>query len=216
MSQVKDPISEIESAIETIRESAKSLNAKENVKKFETVYVNFVGGPCSGKSTISAALFAAIKLKQEYSCELVTEAVKDFVYSSNTEALNDQLLITATQNHLLRKLKGKVQVVVTDAALFNGIIYNKFYGADPSTIDTLALECFHNYNNYVVLLPRKPKYDTYGRSQSEEEAKQIDKLFIEFLTKENVPFLDLRGLKHEEITEKVMELIPQIVPDTAK
>ena len=40
----------------------------------ETLVINLIAGPCSGKSTISAELFARLK-KMGVKCELVTEYI---------------------------------------------------------------------------------------------------------------------------------------------
>lgn len=172
-----------------------------------TVYVNLVGGPCCGKSTVASGLFNKLKLDQKLSTELVTEVVKDYVYDENKQALEDQLLITAVQNHNLRRLNGKVEVVITDASLLNGIVYNRFYGVVDKVMEDLALHLFKKYSNVVYLLPRKPKYDQYGRSQSEEEAKEIDRLFIEVLDELGVQFYDMRTFKHEQLPEKIAQML---------
>ena len=41
----------------------------------ETLVINLIGGPCSGKSTIAAELFARLK-KMGIHCELVSEYIK--------------------------------------------------------------------------------------------------------------------------------------------
>lgn len=178
----------------------------EEQETADTLFVNLVGGPCSGKSTIAAGIFHKLKLKQEISTELLTEAVKDFVYDKNQEALNDQLLITATQNHKMKRLKGEVQLVVCDAALFNANVYNQFYNVPESILDKIALELFHSYRNMTFLLPRKPKYDQYGRSQSEDEARKLDELFVKFMKENRIPFVDLRIYSHEEIPDIIIEM----------
>lgn len=173
----------------------------------ETLYINLVGGPCCGKSTVAAGLFNLLKLEQNLSTELVTEVVKEFVYDENKQALDDQLLITAVQNHNLRRLKGKVERVITDASLLNGIVYNRFYGTVDPVMEGLAMHLFKGYSNVVFLLPRKPKYDQYGRTQSEEEAKQIDALFIQVLDEWDIPFYDMRTFTHKQLPERIKSII---------
>ena len=166
-----------------------------------TKIINFVSGPCSGKSSIAAGLFSLMKLDQEsgLSIELVTEVVKGHVYDENKQVLDDQLLITAQQNHELKRLVGKVDYVISDASLINGIVYNEFYGTKDPVLDELALNLFKKYNNVVYLLPRKKIYNEYGRTQSEDEAKIIDMIFIEVLEKNNIEYYDMRGVEHKSI-----------------
>lgn len=91
----------------------------------ETKIINLLGCPCSGKSTTAAGLFHLMKL-EGYNVELVQEFVKKEVYAENKGSLADQLLLTASQNHLLRNLVGKVEYVICDASLLNGIVLMSF------------------------------------------------------------------------------------------
>jgi len=172
-----------------------------------TVVINLVGGPCCGKSTTAAGLFAKMKLHTNKKVEIVTEVIKDYVYDENKMAMQDQVLITAQQNHRLFRLSGKVDFVVSDASLLNGIIYNEFY-EDADNISTeIAFELYRQYDNVVFLLPRKPEYDAYGRTQTLEEARVIDELFVQTLVDMNIPFVDMRKYTHEEMPERILEYL---------
>lgn len=172
-----------------------------------TVVINLVGGPCCGKSTTAAGLFAALKLRSKQKVEIVTEVIKDYVYDENKMAMQDQVLITAQQNHRLFRLNGKVDFVVSDASLLNGIIYNDYYD-DPDNISTeIAYSLYQQYSNEVFLLPRKPEYDQYGRTQTLEEAKLLDVMFVDTLEAMNIPFHDMREYTHEEMPEKILEIL---------
>jgi nicotinamide riboside kinase len=164
-----------------------------------TVVINLVGGPCCGKSTTAAGLFAALKLKSKQKVEIVTEVIKDYVYDENKMAMQDQVLITAQQNHRLFRLNGKVDFVVSDASLLNGIMYNEFYD-----------------DNIVFLLPRKPEYDQYGRSQTLEEAKELDAIFVKNLEEMNIPFIDMREYTHEEMPTIILEILSKTYGFQAK
>lgn len=173
-----------------------------------TKIISLVAGPGAGKSTTAAGLFHHMKIEQRYKVELVTEVIKDAVYDENQGMLNDQLLLTASQNHALHRLVGKVDYVISDACLLNGIVYNRFYNT-PGVLDELILTLFKEYDNTVIMLPRKAKYEGYGRSQTEEEAKQLDQIFIDVLTELRVPFFDLSDVKvhTSELPKLIMELI---------
>ena len=173
-----------------------------------TVVINLVGGPCCGKSTTAAGLFAALKLRSKQKVEIVTEVIKDYVYDENKMAMQDQVLITAQQNHRLFRLNGKVDFVVSDASLLNGIIYNEFYN-DPGNISSsIAYNLYQQYHNEVFLLPRKTEYDQYGgRTQTLEEAQELDLLFVENLKAMNIPFIDMRSYTHEEMPTRILEVL---------
>lgn len=172
-----------------------------------TVIINLVGGPCCGKSTTASGLFSAMKLQTTATVELVNEVIKNHVYDQNTKVLNDQVLITAEQNHCLVRLKDEVQFVVSDASLLNGVVYNKFYNTEDDVSDYLCARLFNRWDNIVFLLPRKKKYDPYGRSQTEEEAQQIDELFIETLQEFGVEYYDMRDYTHKELPERILEIL---------
>lgn len=44
-----------------------------------TIFINFLGEPSAGKSTIAAGLYFLMK-KRRYSVEIVTEYAKDLIY----------------------------------------------------------------------------------------------------------------------------------------
>lgn len=172
-----------------------------------TIMINLVGGPCSGKSTTAAGLFALMKLHSNQKVEIVTEVIKDYVYDENKMAMQDQVLITANQNHRLFRLNGKVDFVVSDASLLNGIVYNEFYDDASNISSIIAHTLYKQYSNEVFLLPRKPEYDQYGRTQTLEEAKEIDRLFVENLDALNIPYIDMRQYTHEEMPTRILEVL---------
>jgi ABC-type dipeptide/oligopeptide/nickel transport system ATPase component len=172
-----------------------------------TIVVNLVGGPCCGKSTTAAGLFSIMKLQTDKKVEIVTEVIKDYVYDENKGAMTDQVLITAQQNHRLRRLDGKVDFIVSDASLLNAVVYNEFYHDIENLSTELSKKLFALYDNEVFLLPRKPQYDQYGRTQTLEEAKHLDTLFKMNLQKLGVPFHDMTHYTHEEMPEAILKVL---------
>lgn len=172
--------------------------------------INLVGGPCCGKSTTAAGLFAKMKLSMQYKCELVTEVIKDYVYDEANIPMKDQILLTAESNHKLFRLDGKVQYAISDAALINGVVYNIFYKSEDEVSDNLAIDLFRRYDNIVFLLPRKPTYDKYGRTQTEQEAKDLDELFMTVLAAYDIEYYDMRQYSHEEMPDRILEIIKEL------
>jgi len=177
----------------------------------QTKIINLVGGPCCGKSTTAAGLFAAMKLKTEQKVEIVTEVIKDYVYDENKGAMHDQILITAQQNHRLRRLNGKVDFVISDASLLNAVIYNEFYKDSNNLSTRLSIDLYNEYDdNLVFLLPRKPQYDQYGRTQTLEEAQELDRLFVDKLIDLDVDYFDMRQYTHEVMPEKILQILSNV------
>ena len=166
-----------------------------------TKFINLFGGPGSGKSTTAARLFAEMKM-QGLRVELVTEVAKDFVWEDRSTTLTIQPYITIKQFRNLYRLKGKVDYVITDAPILLGCIYADKYAPDlPASYKQLIVD-LHNQElnpSINIFLQRSFAYDTTGRYQDEEEAKEID-LAISKLLKEN-------EAKHYSISPKDIDII---------
>lgn len=138
-----------------------------------TLTVNLLGGPGSGKSTTAAALFALLK-RQGYKTELVTEYAKDLVYEGSGR-IGNQLHVFSEQYLRIERLQGKVDIIVTDGALINSVIYasGKFEG--PWWEDFVR-RCSAHFRTLNIFLNRVKPYAAYGRLQDEVEARAIDRL----------------------------------------
>ena len=90
----------------------------------KTIAINFFGAPGAGKSTLSAIVFAKLKM-MGVNCELVTEFAKDKVWEKNNEALSNQIYIFAKQYYGMSRCTGQVDVIITDSPLFLSPFYNK-------------------------------------------------------------------------------------------
>lgn len=149
--------------------------------------INLIGGPGSGKSTTAAGLFNLMKL-QGIKCELVVEYAKEIVYEGRKT--DDQLYILAQQNKRLRRLEKHVDYVITDSPLLLSIIYASDY---PDSLHQLVLDLYNKYDNMLVFLERNKPYEKYGRTQTLEEAVDIDNLIRKLLNVQNIPYYSLPG-----------------------
>lgn len=135
--------------------------------------ISLWAGPGAGKSTTAAALFNLMK-RERYSVELVTEVAKDWTYEHSVR-LGDQLSVLAEQNWRLKRLEGQVEWVVTDSPLPLGLVYAP--PPDAEWLEQVVDAVWHRYDNFPFLLRRTSKeYQTFGRSQSLDEAKALDEL----------------------------------------
>lgn len=143
----------------------------------KTWVVNIIGGPGVGKTTISALVFAKLKISG-LMAEYVQEYAKRLVWTKDFDTLNNQHFVTKCQFELLDQINGHVDVIVTDGPLIHGIYYNKFNKDNMSNVDKvedLILECIHKFNNINIVLERGDhEYETEGRIQTEKEARDID------------------------------------------
>ena len=139
--------------------------------------INLFAGPGVGKSTTAAGLFYKMKSKG-YKVELVTEFAKDLVYQESFFRLKDQLMILARQNHKLWVLKDKVDYAIVDSPLLLSQHYFEDNGDySEKLFKDFVLDTYNKYDNLNVFLKRNIEehpYQQYGRSQTLEEAIEID------------------------------------------
>ena len=162
--------------------------------------INFYAGPGVGKSSISAGLFYRMKLL-EYKVELVQEYAKDMTYENRSNILEDQLYVFTKQARRLERLKGHVDYVITDSPLLLSIIYN----TKSQILNELIEETFNSYANINFLLKRTKKYQTYGRSQTEEEAKEIDLKIAKMLIEKRYWYYNIDA--DETAIDKILEYL---------
>lgn len=136
----------------------------------ETLVINLIGGPGSGKSTCASGIFYQLK-KLGINCELALEFAKDKVWEESIKILDDQLYVFGKQYHKLFRLNGKVDVIITDSPLLISILYNK----TPSEyFDKLVVEQYHTFNNLLFFINRAENYQTEGRLQTKDESMVLD------------------------------------------
>jgi len=136
--------------------------------------INLFGGGGAGKSTTAAGLFHFMKL-ENIKVELVTEYAKELTYEGHKNILSDQLYVTAEQNRRLQRLKGQVDWVITDSPLLLGRVYAQYYKYDYRELYLSFVEdLFNSYHNENFFITRVKPYKTFGRNETEEQAKEID------------------------------------------
>jgi len=141
--------------------------------------INLYGGPCAGKSTLAAELFAALK-RSQFNVELVSEYAKSLVYENRNDILmNDQLYIAAKQWRKISSVfkNDNADVIVTDSPIK---LCKYYFVPERQVID--AYPFFHiidsldsAYNTIDVFIERGPfEYKFEGRTQTESEAIAMD------------------------------------------
>ena len=163
----------------------------------ETIVINLIGGPGSGKSTIASGLFYNLK-KNGIDCEMALEFAKDKVWEESYRTLDDQIYVFGKQYHRLWKLLGKVDVIITDSPLLLSAIYNK---EQSDYFEDFIIEQFKKFNNKVYFIERNPsQYQENGRMQNLEEAIEIDEQILDILKRNNISFINI-------INEKAVDFI---------
>lgn len=147
-----------------------------------TLHVILYGGPGVGKSTVAAGVFA--KLKQTgVRVELITEYAKDLVWEGRLDQ-TWQPRIAMEQAWRMERLEGQVAVTISDGSPLNSLVYSD---CTPELRDWILAD-YRNRRTVAFQLVRDPlrAYDTAGRSQTEVEAREVDRLVDAMLTSNRI------------------------------
>lgn len=171
--------------------------------------VAMYGGPGTGKSTTAALVFGALK-QQGYNVEFVSEIAKGFTWEERWHTLTFQPYVIAKQLRDYDRLKGKVDVIVTDTSSLLGLVYGKVNPDHP--------EVTQAFNNWVtadwaarrtlnVLLERSASipYEPSGRYQTEQEAQGLDQRIRGLLMGLSVPLMTVPVKKDGSHVPEVVE-----------
>lgn len=154
--------------------------------------INLFSGPGAGKSTTAAGLFYLMKIRGA-SVELVTEYAKEIVWDENWSGLKKQERIFTEQNNRLKRLIGKVEYAVTDSPILLSHIYASGEYLTSRNFLPLIDEEFSRYNNINFFLKRKKEYVAVGRTQTKEEAENIDRLILNLLDSKGIGYNTVVG-----------------------
>ena len=175
----------------------------------QTKVINMLGGSGVGKSTLAAGLYYKMKLAHK-NVELVREYVKLLAWQGIKPGQYDQVNIFGEQCKLEHSLYGKVEYIITDSPIILAPIYEHFYHGDSMTeeaaIKFLSKSKSNGVEHINLVLNRGKDYDTQGRFQTLEEAKQVDSMVKNFLHKYNMNFFEIHGPEEERV-KAIMEII---------
>jgi TPP-dependent 2-oxoacid decarboxylase len=99
-------------------------------------------------------------------------------------------------------LKDKVDVIICDSPLPISIVYDK---ENSQAFHQLIMEQFNKFTNFNYLLERGGEYQTEGRVQTEEEAKEVDRVVKQVLDENEIKYtvLPIDGA-YQRITDEIM------------
>ncbi len=144
----------------------------------KTKYIAFISGPSCGKTTMSALVFAELKMRN-YSAELIPEYAKWLIYKQKFETLNHQYHVSIKQYKMMKMLEGQVDYVCSDSSLITGLYYNKLNPNNTSNVEkteALILKKMEEFEHIYIYLERNPEhnFEVNGRIHDENESKKID------------------------------------------
>ncbi len=172
------------------------------------------GGPGIGKSTCAARIYGDLKVSG-YSVEICQEYVKAWAYEKREIGSFDQCYIFAKQQRLEdRVLRAGVKLIVTDSPLLMQCVYARRYNF-IGWQELLSLGKLFNtqYPAVNFLLNRKHgSYQTEGRYQNEQEAKELDAEIETFMKHYAIPFERIDN----DATQIVMRVADIVKNDSPK
>lgn len=128
-------------------------------------------GPGAGKSTLAAGLFYKCK-QNNINCELVTEYAKELTWEHNCKTLAYQPKLLGEQAWRIERLRGKVDLVITDSPILLSSIYAGSHF--PKSFHEFCLWQYKQFNNYNIYIQRTKPYIEIGRGQTYKQAVDID------------------------------------------
>jgi nicotinamide riboside kinase len=188
--------------------------------------VCFYGGPGTGKSTVTAALFAELK-RRNYNAEMNREYIKEWVWEGRQIKTGDQTYFFAKQARKERQyMEQGLEYIITDSPLilshFYGLKYDKFEKEYNTSLQMLkqhhAICKDYGYKVEHIFLKRNKKYNPSGRYQTEEEAILFDKEMKEMLESLNIQFCNFAAIANIEneiadyLEEKYKNTRQEIIP----
>ena len=149
-----------------------------------TMVVNCYAGPGAGKTTCAWEVASQLK-KKGINTEYVSEYAKELVWEEKYDVLENQEHLFAEQAKRLERLRGKVEVIVTDSP----ILMSHIYGRNNSTDFTMRIDDeYKKYYNFNLFIKRGDTFQQAGRIQNLEESKALDRKIMNMLKEKNIYF----------------------------
>ena len=151
-----------------------------------TLVVNLYAGPGAGKTTCAWLVAGELK-KLGVVTEYVPEYAKELVWDGRTDLLDgnykNQTAVLAEQNRRIERLRGKVDVIVTDSPLLMSSMYAK---ENVEQFEQLAFSMYNRCDNFNLFITRGDGFEQEGRIHSLQESKKIDEEIKGFLDEHGV------------------------------
>jgi len=143
----------------------------------KTKVINLISGPGAGKTTSAALIFAELKIRGKIT-EWASEYAKKLVWLERWDILNNQHIVSLKQYELLKSMNSRVEFIVTDGPLVQGLYYNRYNTNNLSNVEKtqeFILKSNAEFSNINIFLTRGAfPYEEAGRYQTFDEAKQVD------------------------------------------
>lgn len=177
------------------------------------IVLNLMAEPGAGKSVAAAGVFYQFSINN-FKSEIITEVAKGYAWETPKDehgkslthpifGQNQQIFLLGEQNRMLERVIGQREIAIMECPLIMTAIYSpKEYF--PSFVP-LVLEQFNAYQNVNIVLERGHDFDPQGRVHDEPQSKDVKVKLIEFLDKNNIPYIKMKT--HDDIDKQVVKYI---------
>ena len=159
-----------------------------------THVINLFAGGGAGKTTTAADLFAEMKHLRLH-VELVREYIKDWAWTGRECTAYDQVYVFGKQAQRESIYYHNLDYLVTDSPLILSAFYEQhvFHNSiiAPAVFNFLEFAKSQNIVYHNFFLKRLKKFDTRGRYQTEEQARDVDNLLKTFLDDNKISYVEL-------------------------
>jgi predicted ATPase len=176
-------------------------------KERQPLIIEVLGIPGSGKTTLSAFLFAELK-ESSVPCELVMEYARYHIVHKREEkglSYKDPLVLTDTDQFTIATMQAQNEliyannsspdtVIVADSSPYNALLYAKEHLQSNEAFKR-QLEILNNTNRMFLYCPpvHKPTVNDYNRVHSAEQIQGLDDALKEIIKEYNLPVIELYG-----------------------
>jgi hypothetical protein len=161
---------------------------------YNTLVVNLFAGPGAGKTT-SAFELTALLMKQGIITEYVGEYAKELVWQGKLEALDgtleNQRAVFREQDGRVKRLLGKVDVIVTDSPALLSLVYVR--SEDHNTLFNEVIQTRAGRRSFNYFVEREIPYVEEGRKHSFSDALGLDLAIRGLLNDLKIEFMSLKG-----------------------
>jgi len=169
--------------------------------------INLFGGPGSGKTTLAAELFSALK-KKHYDVELVTEFAKDLIMQNNEAALQHQFYVTGTQAYRIWSAAQKMDIVIVDSPILLGPIYDQ---RNSRAFIDLCIEYHNELPSMNIVLERQGvQHSMNGRVHSLTESVGIDNRISRLLHEWDIQYMVFAEVGLDQLVLDISQLLPLV------
>jgi hypothetical protein len=180
--------------------------------------ITFIGAPASGKSTLATDVHTELK-KLGLNSIYVPESATDWIAEYGIpDTPIDQMTIFYKQTNRERMFIGSKEYIICDSSgllnyfYFRGLFQNPLQNKDIAVINHLQKEILKTLSqwSFIFYCPvRIENVEDNIRFQNIDEIKKIDRWIKSYLELENIPHIDLSGVKLEDRQDHVIKTITE-------